>query len=115
MTALTLHADLGHLIRFVAAVDGIERVRYTSPHPKDLRAETIALLQELAGQASTAPGEVAQPAERLRNLGELLEVNLDAYVHRERLAVDPVFHLLSGGAMLAACFLATEVVTSPLG
>ncbi len=33
-----LFADL---LRSVAAVDGIRRVRYTSPHPKDLRPETI--------------------------------------------------------------------------
>jgi tRNA-2-methylthio-N6-dimethylallyladenosine synthase len=29
------------LLRAVGAVDGIRRVRYTSPHPKDLRPETI--------------------------------------------------------------------------
>ncbi|HEX4906631.1 MAG TPA: tRNA (N6-isopentenyl adenosine(37)-C2)-methylthiotransferase MiaB [Acidimicrobiales bacterium] len=29
------------LLRTVGAVDGIRRVRYTSPHPKDLRPETI--------------------------------------------------------------------------
>jgi tRNA-2-methylthio-N6-dimethylallyladenosine synthase len=29
------------LLRAVARVDGIERVRFTSPHPKDLRPETI--------------------------------------------------------------------------
>src|SRR5437764_664198 len=33
-----LFADL---LRAVGAVDGIERVRFTSPHPKDLRPETI--------------------------------------------------------------------------
>jgi tRNA-2-methylthio-N6-dimethylallyladenosine synthase len=33
-----LFADL---LTAVAAVDGIERVRFTSPHPKDLRPETI--------------------------------------------------------------------------
>ena len=36
-----LFADL--LLR-VGAVEGIERVRYTSPHPKDLRPETIAAM-----------------------------------------------------------------------
>ena len=30
--------------RRVGAVDGIRRVRYTSPHPKDLRPETIAAM-----------------------------------------------------------------------
>ena len=34
------------LLRAVGNVDGIERVRYTSPHPKDLRPETIAAMAE---------------------------------------------------------------------
>src|SRR5438034_9572481 len=34
------------LLRAVDSVDGIERVRYTSPHPKDLRPETIAAMAE---------------------------------------------------------------------
>ena len=38
-----LFADL---LRAVGAVDGIHRVRYTSPHPKDLRPETIAAMAE---------------------------------------------------------------------
>jgi tRNA-2-methylthio-N6-dimethylallyladenosine synthase len=36
-----LFADL---LRAAAGVDGIRRVRYTSPHPKDLRPETIAAM-----------------------------------------------------------------------
>jgi tRNA-2-methylthio-N6-dimethylallyladenosine synthase len=36
------------LLRAVDAIDGIERVRYTSPHPKDLRPETIAAMAECA-------------------------------------------------------------------
>jgi tRNA-2-methylthio-N6-dimethylallyladenosine synthase len=35
------------LLRAVAAVDGIRRVRFTSPHPKDLRPETIAAMAEV--------------------------------------------------------------------
>ena len=34
------------LLRAVGATDGIRRVRYTSPHPKDLRPETIAAMAE---------------------------------------------------------------------
>jgi tRNA-2-methylthio-N6-dimethylallyladenosine synthase len=34
------------LLRAVDAVDGIRRIRYTSPHPKDLRPETIAAMSE---------------------------------------------------------------------
>jgi tRNA-2-methylthio-N6-dimethylallyladenosine synthase len=36
------------LLRTLDAVDGIERIRFTSPHPKDLRPETIAAMAECA-------------------------------------------------------------------
>lgn len=42
--ARPLFADL---LREVAAIDGIRRVRFTSPHPKDLRPETIAAMAEV--------------------------------------------------------------------
>lgn len=38
-----LFADL---LRDVGAVDGIRRVRYTSPHPKDMRPETFAAMAD---------------------------------------------------------------------
>jgi tRNA-2-methylthio-N6-dimethylallyladenosine synthase len=38
-----LFADL---LRAVGAVEGIRRVRYTSPHPKDMRPETFAAMAE---------------------------------------------------------------------
>lgn len=44
-----LFADL---LAAVAGVEGIRRVRYTSPHPKDLRTETVAAM---AGHAAVAP------------------------------------------------------------
>jgi len=34
------------LLRRVGAVEGIRRVRYTSPHPKDIREDTIAAMAE---------------------------------------------------------------------
>jgi tRNA-2-methylthio-N6-dimethylallyladenosine synthase len=34
------------LLRAVGSVEGIHRVRYTSPHPKDLRPETIAAMAD---------------------------------------------------------------------
>ena len=34
------------LLRTLDAVDGIERIRFTSPHPKDLRPETVAAMAE---------------------------------------------------------------------
>ena len=39
-----LFADL---LRAVGEVDGIRRVRFTSPHPKDLRPETVAAMSEV--------------------------------------------------------------------
>jgi tRNA-2-methylthio-N6-dimethylallyladenosine synthase len=38
-----LFADL---LRALGTVDGVERIRFTSPHPKDLRPETIAAMAE---------------------------------------------------------------------
>ena len=35
------------LLRAVGSVDGIRRVRYTSPHPKDLRPDTVAAMAEV--------------------------------------------------------------------
>ncbi|CAN5891449.1 tRNA (N6-isopentenyl adenosine(37)-C2)-methylthiotransferase MiaB [soil metagenome] len=34
------------LLRAIGAIEGIRRVRYTSPHPKDLRPETISAMAE---------------------------------------------------------------------
>jgi tRNA-2-methylthio-N6-dimethylallyladenosine synthase len=42
--ARPLFADL---LRAVGAVEGIRRVRYTSPHPKDLRPETIEAMAQV--------------------------------------------------------------------
>ncbi|MGD9694645.1 MAG: tRNA (N6-isopentenyl adenosine(37)-C2)-methylthiotransferase MiaB [Thermoleophilia bacterium] len=39
-------ATFAELLRAVAAVDGIERVRYTSPHPKDMKQDVIAAMAE---------------------------------------------------------------------
>ena len=32
-----IHTEFGELLRACDAVDGIERIRFTSPHPKDFR------------------------------------------------------------------------------
>jgi tRNA-2-methylthio-N6-dimethylallyladenosine synthase len=44
-----LGSSFGQLLRAVDAVDGIERIRFTSPHPKDFRREVIAAMAECDG------------------------------------------------------------------
>jgi tRNA-2-methylthio-N6-dimethylallyladenosine synthase len=41
-----LRTDFGELLRACDAVDGIERIRFTSPHPKDFRDAVIAAMAE---------------------------------------------------------------------
>jgi tRNA-2-methylthio-N6-dimethylallyladenosine synthase len=36
------------LLRAIDAIDGIDRIRFTSPHPKDLRSDTVAAMSECA-------------------------------------------------------------------
>ena len=43
-----LHTEFGELLRACDAVDGIERIRFTSPHPKDFRDPVIAAMAECA-------------------------------------------------------------------
>jgi tRNA-2-methylthio-N6-dimethylallyladenosine synthase len=41
-----IHTDFGELLRACDAVDSIERIRFTSPHPKDFRDPVIAAIAE---------------------------------------------------------------------
>jgi tRNA-2-methylthio-N6-dimethylallyladenosine synthase len=41
-----IRTDFGELLRACDAVDGIERIRFTSPHPKDFREPVIAAMAE---------------------------------------------------------------------
>jgi tRNA-2-methylthio-N6-dimethylallyladenosine synthase len=43
-----IKTEFGELLRACDAVDGIERIRFTSPHPKDFRAPVIAAIAECA-------------------------------------------------------------------
>jgi tRNA-2-methylthio-N6-dimethylallyladenosine synthase len=41
-----IRTEFGELLRAVDAIPGIERIRFTSPHPKDFRAPVIAAMAE---------------------------------------------------------------------
>jgi tRNA-2-methylthio-N6-dimethylallyladenosine synthase len=41
-----LETEFGELLRAVDAIDGIERIRFTSPHPKDFRDPVIAAITD---------------------------------------------------------------------
>jgi tRNA-2-methylthio-N6-dimethylallyladenosine synthase len=41
-----IHTEFGELLRACDAVEGIERIRFTSPHPKDFRTPVIAAIAE---------------------------------------------------------------------
>jgi tRNA-2-methylthio-N6-dimethylallyladenosine synthase len=43
-----VRTEFGELLRAAAAVEGIDRIRFTSPHPKDFRAPVIAAIAECA-------------------------------------------------------------------
>src|SRR5206468_4226280 len=43
-----LRTDFGELLRACDAVEGIERIRFTSPHPKDFRRPVIEAMAECA-------------------------------------------------------------------
>ena len=43
-----IDTEFGELLRACDAIDGIERIRFTSPHPKDFREPVIAAMAECA-------------------------------------------------------------------
>jgi tRNA-2-methylthio-N6-dimethylallyladenosine synthase len=43
-----LHTEFGELLRACDALEGIERIRFTSPHPKDFRAPVIEAMAACA-------------------------------------------------------------------
>jgi len=43
-----LRTEFGELLRACDAIDGIERIRFTSPHPKDFREPVVAAMAECA-------------------------------------------------------------------
>ena len=56
-------ATFSQLLRELDALDGVRRIRYTSPHPKDMREDVILAHAELAIRLRAHPP--AAPGGRL--------------------------------------------------
>jgi tRNA-2-methylthio-N6-dimethylallyladenosine synthase len=60
-----LHTDFAQLLRAVDAVEGIDRVRFTSPHPKDFRRDVIEAMAECAAVCEHAHLPLQSGATRI--------------------------------------------------
>jgi tRNA-2-methylthio-N6-dimethylallyladenosine synthase len=58
-------SDFAELLRAVDAVEGIERIRFTSPHPKDFRTNVIAAMAECAAVCEHAHLPLQSGSSRL--------------------------------------------------
>lgn len=61
-------ADLGLLIRFVAEIDGIERIRFTTSHPKEFSPSLIAAYRDVPKLANQCHLPVQSGSDRILNL-----------------------------------------------
>ncbi len=61
-------ADLGLLIRFVAKIDGIERIRFTTSHPKEFSPSLIEAYRDVKKLASQCHLPVQSGSDRILNL-----------------------------------------------
>jgi tRNA-2-methylthio-N6-dimethylallyladenosine synthase len=83
-----LFADL---LRDVGAVEGIRRVRYTSPHPKDMRPETFSAMAETAAVCEHLHYPLQSGSDRvlaLMHRGYTAERYLDRLVDARRTIPD---------------------------
>ena len=84
--------DFGRLLRLVAAVDGVERIRFTSPHPADMSDSVIeAMATEPKVQPSlhlpvqSGSDRILAAMERGYTVGEYLKL-----VERVRAAIPAI-------------------------
>lgn len=61
-------ADLGLLIRFVAQIEGIERIRFTTSHPGEFSASLIAAYRDVPQLANHLHLPVQSGSDRILNL-----------------------------------------------
>ena len=63
-----LRTEFGELLRACDAVDGIDRIRFTSPHPKDFRSPVIEAMAECAAVCEHAHLPLQSGSSRLLKL-----------------------------------------------
>jgi tRNA-2-methylthio-N6-dimethylallyladenosine synthase len=63
-----LHTEFGELLRACDAVEGIDRIRFTSPHPKDFRRPVIQAMAECAGVCEHAHLPLQSGSSRILKL-----------------------------------------------
>ncbi len=61
-------ADLGLLIRFVAQIEGVERIRFTTSHPKEFSPSLIAAYRDVPALANQCHLPVQSGSDRILNL-----------------------------------------------
>ena len=63
-----IRTEFGELLRACDAIDGIERIRFTSPHPKDFRSPVIEAMAECAAVCEHAHLPLQSGSSRLLKL-----------------------------------------------
>jgi tRNA-2-methylthio-N6-dimethylallyladenosine synthase len=63
-----IRTEFGELLRACDAVEGVERIRFTSPHPKDFRAPVIAAMAECASVCEHAHLPLQSGSSRILKL-----------------------------------------------
>jgi len=63
-----VHTEFGELLRACDAIDGIERIRFTSPHPKDFRRPVIEAMAECAAVCEHAHLPLQSGSSRILKL-----------------------------------------------
>ena len=63
-----IHTEFGELLRACDAIDGIDRIRFTSPHPKDFRRPVIEAMAECAAVCEHAHLPLQSGSSRILKL-----------------------------------------------
>ncbi len=94
-----LRPMFAELLRAVGKIDGIRRVRYTSPHPKDMRPETFAAMAETAAVCEHLHYPLQSGSDRIL-----------AAMHRGYTAQRYLDRLVAARASIADLAVSTDII-----